>query len=65
MARIERTWTATRSSQLDENMKLASAVGVNGTPGYVVGEEVVVGAIGIAGLKDAHRRRAPAGGELS
>jgi protein-disulfide isomerase len=32
-------------------MKLAEALGVNGTPSYVVGDEVVVGAIGLDALK--------------
>jgi protein-disulfide isomerase len=37
---------------IEENMKLADALGVNGTPSYVVGDEVVVGAVGIDALKD-------------
>jgi protein-disulfide isomerase len=44
---------------IDENMKLADALGVNGTPSYVVGNEVVVGAVGIDELKakiDASRK---------
>jgi len=36
---------------LNENMKLASAVGITGTPGYIIGSDVVVGAIGLTGLK--------------
>jgi protein-disulfide isomerase len=36
---------------IDENMKLADALGVNGTPSYVVGEEVVVGAVGLDELR--------------
>jgi len=35
----------------DENIKLAEALGMNGTPSYVVGSEVVVGAVGVEGLK--------------
>jgi protein-disulfide isomerase len=33
-------------------MKLAEALGVNGTPSYVVGDEVVVGAVGLDALKE-------------
>jgi protein-disulfide isomerase len=33
-------------------MKLADALGVSGTPSYVVGNEVVVGAVGIDALKE-------------
>ena len=36
---------------LKEDVQLASAVGITGTPGYVIGKDVVLGAIGIAGLK--------------
>jgi len=36
---------------LKEDMKLASALGITGTPGYVIGKDVVVGAIGLTGLK--------------
>lgn len=36
---------------LAENMKLASALGITGTPGYVVGNKVVIGAVGLANLK--------------
>jgi protein-disulfide isomerase len=36
---------------IDENMKLADALGVSGTPTYVVGDEVVVGAVGLDELK--------------
>jgi protein-disulfide isomerase len=33
-------------------MKLAEALGVNGTPSYVVGEEVVIGAVGLDTLRE-------------
>jgi protein-disulfide isomerase len=36
---------------IEENMKLADALGVNGTPSYVVGDEVVVGAVGVDELR--------------
>jgi len=37
---------------LSEDVKLAGAMGINGTPGYVVGDNVVLGAVGIAALKE-------------
>ncbi len=37
---------------LSEDAKLASAMGIRGTPGYVVGDKVVIGAVGIAALKE-------------
>jgi protein-disulfide isomerase len=40
------------SATLTEDARLASSVGATGTPAYVVGKELVVGAVGIAGLKD-------------
>ena len=36
---------------LDENFKLADALGLNGTPSYVIGDQVVVGAVGLPALK--------------
>ena len=37
---------------LDEDFKLAEALGLNGTPSYVIGSDVVVGAIGLQGLQE-------------
>lgn len=37
---------------LEENFKIAEAMGMNGTPSYVVGKEVVVGAVGHDVLKE-------------
>ncbi|HWZ05806.1 MAG TPA: DsbA family protein, partial [Bradyrhizobium sp.] len=36
---------------IEENFKLADAMGMNGTPSYVIGKQIVVGAIGLEGLK--------------
>ncbi len=53
MPRIEKDMTSDEVKQtINEDMKLADALGVNGTPSYVVGEEVVVGAVGIDELRD-------------
>ena len=38
-------------STIKEDVQLASAVGITGTPGYVIGKQVVHGAVGIAELK--------------
>jgi protein-disulfide isomerase len=38
-------------AQLEESFKLAEALGLNGTPSYVVGNDVVVGAVGLDSLK--------------
>ncbi len=53
MARIEKDMGSDEVKKtIDENMKLADALGVNGTPSYVVGDEVVVGAVGLDTLKE-------------
>ena len=53
MARIEKDMASDEVKKtIDENLKLADAIGVNGTPSYVVGEEVVVGAVGIDALRE-------------
>jgi protein-disulfide isomerase len=36
---------------VEENLKLASALGVNGTPSYVIGDDVMLGAVGQTALK--------------
>jgi len=37
---------------LQENFKLAEALGLNGTPSYVIGDKVIVGAVGLAPLQE-------------
>jgi protein-disulfide isomerase len=37
---------------LQQDFKLAEALGLNGTPSYVIGDNVVVGAIGLEGLRE-------------
>ena len=39
-------------STIEENFKLAEAMGLNGTPSYVIGTDVVVGAVGLDGLRE-------------
>jgi protein-disulfide isomerase len=53
MARIEKDMNSDEVKKtIDESMKLAEALGVNGTPSYVVGNEVIVGAVGLDALKE-------------
>jgi protein-disulfide isomerase len=52
-ARIEKDLTSPEvKATIEENFKLAEAMGMNGTPSYVIGKHVVVGAVGLDGLKD-------------
>ncbi|MDA9431167.1 DsbA family protein [Bradyrhizobium sp. CCBAU 51627] len=37
---------------IEENFKLAEAMGMNGTPSYVIGKQIVVGAVGLDGLRE-------------
>jgi len=53
MPRLERDMGSDEVKKtIDENMKLAEALGLNGTPSYVVGEEVVIGAVGLDALRE-------------
>jgi protein-disulfide isomerase len=53
MARLEKDMGSDEVKKtIDENLKLADLIGVNGTPSYVVGDEVVVGAVGLDALKE-------------
>ncbi len=53
MAKIEKDINGAEvKATLEENFKLADALGLNGTPSYVIGENVVVGAIGLPGLQE-------------
>ena len=36
---------------IEQNVQIADALGLTGTPSYVVGEDIVVGAVGFADLK--------------
>ncbi|TAK49974.1 MAG: DsbA family protein [Xanthobacteraceae bacterium] len=52
MARLEKDLASPEvRATLEENFKLAESMGLNGTPSYVIGDEVVVGAIGLDGLR--------------
>ncbi|MBV8765327.1 MAG: DsbA family protein [Hyphomicrobiales bacterium] len=52
MARLERDMTSDEvAATIAENMRLASALGVSGTPSYVIGSGVIMGAVGADALK--------------
>ena len=53
VARIEKDLASPEvRATIEENFKLAEAMGMNGTPSYVIGKQIVVGAIGLEGLKE-------------
>ena len=53
VARIEKDLASPEvRATIQENFKLAESMGMNGTPSYVIGKQVVVGAIGLDGLKE-------------
>jgi protein-disulfide isomerase len=53
VARIERDLgSAEVRLSLEESFKLAEKLGLNGTPSYVIGENVVVGAVGLEALRE-------------
>jgi protein-disulfide isomerase len=53
MARLEKDMTGDEvKATLEESFKLAEKLGLNGTPSYVIGNNVVVGAVGLDALKE-------------
>jgi protein-disulfide isomerase len=53
MERLERDAASDEvTTTLSEDVKLAGAMGIHDTPGYVVGDDVVLGAVGLAALKE-------------
>jgi len=51
MARLDKDLKSDEVSKtIEESMKLAEALGLNGTPSYVIGNDVVVGAVGLEAL---------------
>ena len=53
MAKLEKDLVSPEvKATLEENMKLAEAMGMNGTPSYVIGKQVVIGAVGVDNLKE-------------
>ena len=53
MARLEKDMASPEvKTTLTENFKLAETLGMNGTPSYVIGNDVVVGAVGLDALRE-------------
>jgi protein-disulfide isomerase len=53
MARLDKDMASPEvKATLQESFKLAEALGLNGTPSYVIGDNVVVGAVGLEALKE-------------
>ena len=53
MAKLEKDLSSEEvRATLKENMKLAEAMGMNGTPSYVIGKQVVIGAVGVETLRE-------------
>ena len=53
MAQIEKDLASPEiKTSLQEAFKLAEALGLNGTPSYVIGSEVVIGAVGLPALQE-------------
>jgi protein-disulfide isomerase len=53
MAKLEKDLASPEvKATIEENFKLAESMGMNGTPSYVIGKQVVVGAIGVDGLRE-------------
>jgi protein-disulfide isomerase len=52
-ARIEKDLASPEvRATIEENMKLAEEMGLNGTPSYVIGKQIVIGAVGLDSLKE-------------
>ena len=52
-AKIEKDMNSAEvKAQLEESFKLADALGLNGTPSYVIGNEAMMGAVGLDALKE-------------
>ena len=57
MARLEKDMPSDEvKATLEESIKLAEALGLNGTPSYVIGSDVVVGAVGLASCRKRSTR---------
>ena len=52
-ARIEKDLASPEGrATIEENFKLAESMGMNGTPSYVIGNQVVIGAVGVDSLRE-------------
>jgi protein-disulfide isomerase len=52
MARLEKDMAGSEvRASIEESMKLAESLGLNGTPSYVIGADIVIGAVGLEALQ--------------
>jgi protein-disulfide isomerase len=52
MGRLEKDMASDEArASLEESLKLAETLGLNGTPSYVVGDDVMIGAVGLDALR--------------
>src|ERR1700750_1914040 len=52
MAKLEKDLASAEvKATLEENLKMAESLGMNGTPSYVIGKQVVIGAVGVEALR--------------
>ena len=53
MAKLEKDIASPEvNATIEENFKLAEDMGMNGTPSYVIGKQVVIGAVGVEALRE-------------
>jgi protein-disulfide isomerase len=53
MARLDKDLSSPEvRTTLEENLKMADALGMNGTPSYIIGKQVVIGAVGLEALRE-------------
>ena len=53
MAKLEKDLGSNEvKATLEENLKLADSLGMNGTPSYVIGKQIVIGAVGLEALRE-------------
>src|ERR1700752_4317082 len=53
MAKLEKDLASQEVlATLEENLKLAESLGMNGTPSYVIGKQIVIGAVGADALRE-------------
>ncbi|MFO1111324.1 MAG: DsbA family protein [Bradyrhizobium sp.] len=53
MARLDKDMSSPEvRATLEENLKMADSLGMNGTPSYIIGKQVVIGAVGLDALRE-------------
>ena len=53
MAKLDKDMSSPEvRATLEENLKMADSLGMNGTPSYIIGKQVVIGAVGLDALRE-------------